>query len=247
MALQPRPSAFELGPSEGALPASRDAVYTSGTFVRKFQAEVRGGWFSALYEAKRRAVLSAVAGENRQILDLGGGMGRLAIPLSATHFVTLSDLSPQMLDLARPHAGARLRLAVADARALPFPDQSFDAVLCIDLVPRLDGLTAVRQTLAQCKRVLRPGGQLIIDSTNAIPLWTLAFPGYLGLWPLHPRRMLRILAGRGVYPEWQGQVCHYRRRTLLRTVEQAGFKVQAVEEFGPSFCPKWHLVVAETS
>src|SRR5258708_29737765 len=102
-------------------------------------------------------------------------MGRMSIPLSARHFVTLTDLSRQMLDLARPHASGRLTMRVADARALPFDDGGFDYVLCIDVLPHVPDPATV---LSEAGRVLWPGGALIIGSTRSPPLLALSYPRY---------------------------------------------------------------------
>lgn len=78
--------------------------------------------------------------------------------------VTLTgiDLSEEMLALARRRA-ARLRREVdlreADAHDLPFEDKSFDSVVC---TYSLCGIPDPRRALAEMKRVLRPGGRLIL-------------------------------------------------------------------------------------
>jgi ubiquinone/menaquinone biosynthesis C-methylase UbiE len=198
-----------------------------------------------LYADKLQAVIDAVPGKNLKVLDVGGGMGRMSIPLSARHYVTLSDLSPQMLEQARPWAGERLQLQVANACDLPFPDHSFDVVLCIDVVPHLADLSAVSKALSELRRVLRPGGLLLIDSTNSVPAWALAFPGYLGLVPPRPRRLLSILLGHGVDPAWRWRVHHYRQKVFVNAIASAGLKLKRVRPFGPPFCPVWHLAIAE--
>lgn len=216
-----------------------DTLFTSGAYVAMFEPEVASNPFASLYAAKRRAVVAAVEGRDRQILDIGGGTGRIAIPLSANHDVVLSDLSPQMLERATPFRGPRLQLTVAHASALPFGDGRFDYALCIDVLPHL---ATPDVALREARRVLRRGGRLVIDSTNAVPLWTLAYPRYLGRNPL---RWARTWSRGGVPPEWQSRTWHYPRSTFLRLLRQAGFRVLSVQGFGPPFCPKWHLAVAE--
>jgi ubiquinone/menaquinone biosynthesis C-methylase UbiE len=72
------------------------------------------------------------------------------------------DLSPAMLALARRRAaelGRTVDLREADALALPFPDASFDTVVCTF------GLCAVpddRRAVAEAVRMLRPGGLLLL-------------------------------------------------------------------------------------
>lgn len=217
---------------------THEELFTSGAYVREFQPEGPANPFAADYARKRKAVIEAVAGVDQRILDVGGGMGRMSIPLSARHFVTLTDISPQMLDLARPHASDRLKMRVADARALPFEDGGFDYVICIDVLPHVPDPSTV---LSEARRVLRPGGTLIIDSTNSVPLWTLAYPGYLGK---RPHRWLQIWRSGGVLPEWRARVRHRRRRQFVDHLAAAGFSITTLRGFGPRAFPKWHLAVA---
>ena len=87
--------------------------------------------------------------------------------LNLTHFphdLTLVgvDLSPDMLAVARARAeqlGQAVELLEADAQDLPFPDNSFDTVVCTyALCSVLDDFLVVREM----RRVLRPGGRLIL-------------------------------------------------------------------------------------
>ena len=72
------------------------------------------------------------------------------------------DLSPAMLAKARDRAaglGRAIDLREADALALPFPDASFDTVVCTF------GLCAVPDdgsAVAEAVRVLRPGGMMLL-------------------------------------------------------------------------------------
>lgn len=72
------------------------------------------------------------------------------------------DLSPAMLAIARRRAeslGRSVDLREGDAESLPFPDDTFDSVVCtlgLCAVPDVD--TAV----AEMRRVLRPGGRLLL-------------------------------------------------------------------------------------
>jgi ubiquinone/menaquinone biosynthesis C-methylase UbiE len=218
-----------------ALKDSHEELFTSGAYVQDFHPDVVANPFGADYALKRQAVIDSVSGANRLVLDIGGGMGRMSIPLSQRHFVTLTDLSRQMLELARPWASERLVLRQANAGSLPFVDASFDFVLCIDVLPHLlDPLEA----LAEAKRVMRPGGTLLVDVTNSNPMWTLAYPRYLGR---RPDRWLKVWAAGGVLPEWRHRVRHHRRADLVRMIAAAGFELKQVRGFGPKACPKWFL------
>lgn len=216
-----------------------EELFTSGAYVQEFRPEEPRNPFARTYAAKRDAILELVRGRHADVLDVGGGPGRMAVPLSERHRVTLCDLSRDMLAVARARdGGERLRLATADARSLPFATNSFDYVLCIDVLPHVPD---PRPALAEARRVLRPGGTLIVDSTNSVPLWTLAYPRYLGR---RPSRWWGIWRSGGVLPEWSSRVWHRRRSDFLAAVRGEGFETRQVRHFGPAGCPKWHLAVA---
>jgi ubiquinone/menaquinone biosynthesis C-methylase UbiE len=218
-----------------ALIDSREALFTSGSYVRSFQPDAPANPFGADYARKRDAIIEAVAGVDRQVLDVGGGMGRMSIPLSQRHFVTLTDLSLQMLEQARPWESERLALRQANARFLPFADASFDYVLCIDVLPHL---REPLEAILEARRVLRPGGTLLVDVTNSMPLWTLAYPRYIGR---RPARWIQTWRAGGVLPEWRERVRHHRRAELVQLLEDANLEIKSIRGFGPSMCPKWLL------
>ncbi len=80
--------------------------------------------------------------------------------------VVATDLTPEMLAVARRLAGERALTNVAfqeaDVRALPFPDASFDIVTCRTAAHHYPELGAPVREMA---RVLRPGGRLVVSDT----------------------------------------------------------------------------------
>lgn len=112
---------------------------------------------------------SALGPGPHRILDTACGIGTQALGLAALgHRVTGTDLSPLSVARAAHEARARglvLPVAAADMRALPFPDGSFDAVVCADnALPHLLTAPDVRAALAEMLRVLRPGGPLLLST-----------------------------------------------------------------------------------
>jgi hypothetical protein len=97
-------------------------------------------------------------------IDVGCGTGR-ALPalrqaVGPGGAVIAADLTPEMLDQARPECqAAGAALVLADARRLPFADASADALFAAGLVNHLPDTEAGLRELA---RVTRPGGLLVL-------------------------------------------------------------------------------------
>jgi SAM-dependent methyltransferase len=111
-----------------------------------------------VFAVVRRAAVSLLGNGPGRCLDLGCGTGR-AIPLlaDAGWAVDGCDVSGDQLELARTHAGARAeQLLVADAHALPFDDESFDAVISILTHTDFDDLGGA---FREVQRVLKHGGR----------------------------------------------------------------------------------------
>ncbi|MFJ1867273.1 class I SAM-dependent methyltransferase [Streptomyces sp. NPDC088097] len=114
-------------------------------------------------------LVSALGPGPHSVLDNACGIGTQALGLAGLgHRVTGTDLSPRAVARATREAadrGLTLPVAVADMRALPFPEASFDAVVCADnALPHLLTAEDVHAALAETRRVLRPGGLLLLST-----------------------------------------------------------------------------------
>jgi SAM-dependent methyltransferase len=105
---------------------------------------------SAGHNESLHAVLDAVPGAPRRILDVGTGTGTAARAIAARWpdaDVTGVDMSERMLGEARrllpPELAERVRFEQADASALPFPDESFDLVTLANMIPFFDEIDRV--------------------------------------------------------------------------------------------------------
>jgi ubiquinone/menaquinone biosynthesis C-methylase UbiE len=135
-------------------------------------------------------LLGDVAG--RRVLEVGSGAAQCSRWLAAQGALAVAtDVSAGMLDAAAavdrrapdggPVAGRRapVPLVQADARALPFPDASFD--LAFTAYGAIPFVPDARRVHAEAARVLRPGGRWVCSVTHPVRWAFPDDPGERGL------------------------------------------------------------------
>src|SRR5215469_4534013 len=147
-------------PETSAGPEDPAVANDYDSFAEAYSAENEASLLNAYYE---RPAMLALAGDvaGRRILDAGCGSGPLFAALrDRGAIVTGFDKSTGMLELARRRLGDGADLQVADLGSpLPFPDGAFDDVIACLVLHYLEDWT---QPLAELRRVLKPGGRLIM-------------------------------------------------------------------------------------
>jgi ubiquinone/menaquinone biosynthesis C-methylase UbiE len=166
-------------------------------------------------EIKAERVLGLLHPESgERILDVGCGGGwlarRLAPVVQPDGQVVAIDRSQAAIDLAIKRSADLLPTAVrfkcANAHSLPFADGEFDAAVCISVLAFCE---KPERVLSEIRRVLRPGGRLVVSSGDEDTRIFNARDRERG------RRIERAIANRTCDP-WTG-------RRLAPTLVRSGF------------------------
>ncbi len=151
--------------------------------------QAHAGVYDRIYEPAARR-LRAVGlklyppKENLAILDIGCGTGtQLALYRRAGCRLTGVDLSPAMLRLARQKLGDSAELRAEDATHMTFARGSFDLVTMVLVLHEMP--PAIRPAvMAECRRVAKPGGRIMLMDYHAGPypfprgwIWRLLVTG----------------------------------------------------------------------
>jgi demethylmenaquinone methyltransferase/2-methoxy-6-polyprenyl-1,4-benzoquinol methylase len=114
------------------------------------------------------------------------------------------DISDSMISLSREllkkaDLAQRVELICGDAEHMPYPDDSFDGVFTSFTLELFD-TPAIPAVLAECRRILRPGGRLVVvalskEGKQGLMLkayeWTHEhFPNLMDCRPIHARRSI---------------------------------------------------------
>lgn len=198
------------------------------SFAESYSTDNESSIFNAYYE---RPAMIALAGEvdGRRVLDAGCGSGPLSAALRAKGaIVTGFDGSPAMVELARQRLGDDADLQVADlGRPLPFADDAFDDAVA-SLV--LHYLRDWAPPLAELRRVLKPGGRLLLSVYHPFG-YKLGYPDadYFASTQFSEDYTLK---------DGQGMVLTYWHRPLHAMTDaftDAGFRISVISE--PPFSP----------
>lgn len=114
---------------------------------------------------ERLALRKLLPPGGRRLLEVGAGFGRLTNEYQQFDQVILLDYSLSQLQFAQEHLGRSPRYiyVAADAYHLPFQSGIFD---CTTIVRVLHHMSNVAAVLDQIRRVMSPGGTLILEHAN---------------------------------------------------------------------------------
>lgn len=149
-------------------PETADIHTSSDEYAGRFSGSA-GQWMLAVQEHITRRMLRSLEGAS--VLDVGGGHGQLALPLCRAGWrVTVlgSDETCRHRIQSVVDSGA-CQFVVGNVIALPFPDKSFDLVLCFRLLTHCERWPELVRELC---RVARQG--VIVDYPTAQSLNAIA-------------------------------------------------------------------------
>ncbi len=152
------------------------------------------------------------------VLDAGSGDGAAASALAPyCRSLTCIDTNERMIDAARERLGKQphVRAQVADVHALPFADASFDVVL---LFHTLTYAQQPARALAECARVLKPGGRLVLlclDQHKQVEVTARYGELHAGF---SPRTLRGLLTKSGLDVVSCGVACREARKPHLQVV-----------------------------
>jgi ArsR family transcriptional regulator len=199
------------------------------TRLREWDAERRGGLPESIADDMERyyspgrtwqSLATGIAALLRlgDVLDVGSGDGAAAGAIAPyCRTLTCIDNNARLIRTARerlathPHVATR----IADAHALPFADASFGTVL---LFHTLTYAERPARGLAECARVLRPGGRLVVLCLNRHTQYELTAP-YGERHPgFSPRALRGLLSRAGLEVVTSDVACREAKRPHLEVV-----------------------------
>jgi len=193
----------------------------------------------------------------QSVLEFGSGTAGLSVAMIQSGVRSVHGIEP----VAKNSEAARWRVRafgleesirchhVPDTAHLPFPDQSFDAVVCSSVLQYVPGFPERHALLTEMARVIRPGGRLVVSATgnglypagpHSSRWWSNVFPrraagcGHdrgITYWEIRraiaPLGFRVIPQGRAAVARWKARLA-YRRQTTLRKLATTVIGMAAV-------------------
>lgn len=175
-----------------------------------------------------------------KVLDVGCGDGFFLYLISALPIkLTLVgfDNDKRILTIARKNlANRRFRLIYGDAAAMPFAENSFNHAIMTEV---LEHVKNEKKALSEVYRILKPNGKLVltVPSYNFPFLWDPLNWILQNIFGIH-------ISGTNIFAGiWARHLRLYNRENLQELINNAGFKIEEVEELTTRCLPFNHYLV----
>jgi dolichol-phosphate mannosyltransferase len=184
----------------------RNSVEAADYDFRAFDSPI---WLQRYWQRTRHRIILDFLEQRDSVLDIGCGSSRIILDLPKA--IGLDILQRKLRWVRACHE----KVVRADCRQLPFPNESFDAVICSEVIEHVpDG----PEVLGEIDRVLRPGGALILGT-----------PDYgRALWWVLEWIYGKVLPG--AYAD--EHITHFTRSELSARLRAAGYDISDCQYVG---------------
>jgi tRNA (uracil-5-)-methyltransferase TRM9 len=139
--------------------------------------EIAESWYRLRHWSRFTKELEEMASRwhRGKLLNVGCAHGPDFLPFKDNFELWGVDFSMQMVKLARKYADKfkfEVKLAVADATFLPYPDNTFDWAIAVATYHHIQGGKQRHKAFQELRRVLKPGGEAFVTVWNR---WQPAF------------------------------------------------------------------------
>ncbi len=177
-------------------------------------------------EARKLRTLSSLP-QNKVILEIGCGSGygsRLIKKYFHPREIQALDLDPRMIALAKKRGSdPSISFRVGSAARLPYKDRTFDAVIEFAIIHHIPDW---KNCLKELQRVLRPGGEIILEDLSRETFETTLGKMYKKVLQ-HPYSKM------------------YYREEFVEYLQELGFKIKVKKVYSPFHLLQYFIVVAQ--
>lgn len=204
------------------LPAPESLTFDAARFLYQHDtAELHcsdeWSFYSQMHKQRLQAILEVLGQHSKpgRVLDLGSAQGNTSLTLAEAGYEAWAvDLRLDFLRYAGlKHERGIFRRVVANAEQLPFPPGFFETVIWGEMIEHVAHPETI---LGEIRRVLRPGGLLLLSTPNGARLRT-------GLPTFSQIKDRATFEARQFQPDSEGHLFLYRREELGPLLRAAGF------------------------
>ncbi len=156
-----------------------------------------------------------------RVLDFGCGPGSFLSVLGDVHPNVSAigvDIVKSQIDFANSHIASkfengRISFLTINSPSLPFGDNSFDFITCVEVIEHIHPFIALR-IFSEIKRVLKPNGRILVVT-----------PNYNSMWPL-----IEMVVEKISPVKYHDQhISKYTPNSLVKFLESAGFQSKRID------------------